>query len=494
MNFIKRAFISVKKRFSKNILLLAVFLIVANLVIAGLSIKTATDKAADLARQKLGSSVTLSFDMMSQMQGNRTPGEKVTIERESLTTSMADELAAIEYVVAYNYLVSSTANATDFEAVEIDTGGTNTTQGPTIDWGNSGNGGPGGRGEGSMPSIQFNSGDLSIQGVVSVSYLDEFTSGKYVLNDGEYITAEDSESDYVMIEATLASQNNLSVGDTIEIESVDGSVSKALTIKGIYEIVDNDTLSTIGFSRENPQNTIYTSYKTAGGMDTNYTDGEISSAIYYLDDPENIDAFKAEAESAAIDFTKFTLDADDSAYEQMMGPIENVASFSNITVIVTVIAGVVIITLLLVLSLKSRNYEIGVLLAIGESKLKIISQLLVETLMIAGIAIVISSASGNIISQKVGDVLLENEISSNEATTETGFGNMQGMPTGATGMSMGGRYFENVDVIDEIDVSVTASDFGLLVIVGFAVVGISTLFPAAFVMRLKPREILTRKE
>ena len=54
MNFLNRAFLSVKARKGKSLLQLFVFSVIFTLVLAGLSIQTAADKSADLARKQLG--------------------------------------------------------------------------------------------------------------------------------------------------------------------------------------------------------------------------------------------------------------------------------------------------------------------------------------------------------------------------------------------------------------------------------------------------------
>ncbi|WP_109104804.1 hypothetical protein [Bacillus cytotoxicus] len=54
MNFIKRAILSMKKRKGTSFILLGVFLIVTNLVLAGFTIQNASKKAAESARKKTG--------------------------------------------------------------------------------------------------------------------------------------------------------------------------------------------------------------------------------------------------------------------------------------------------------------------------------------------------------------------------------------------------------------------------------------------------------
>ena len=71
---IKNAILSIKKNVGKTILLLVLMCVIANLVIAGLSIKNATSKSMEQVRTSLGSDVTLTYNMQNMMK-NRDKGE-----------------------------------------------------------------------------------------------------------------------------------------------------------------------------------------------------------------------------------------------------------------------------------------------------------------------------------------------------------------------------------------------------------------------------------
>jgi len=79
---------------------------------------------------------------------------------------------------------------------------------------------------------------------------------------------------------------------------------------------------------------------------TNSSDG-IDSVVFYVDDPENIEEVIVYAEKTDIDLETYKLSANDKEYENMIKPIENVASFSKILVIIVIVAGAMIISLIL---------------------------------------------------------------------------------------------------------------------------------------------------
>ena len=70
--------------------------------------------------------------------------------------------------------------------------------------------------------------------------------------------------------------------------------------------------------------------------------------------------------------------------------------------ILVAVAGVVILTLIIMLSIRERKYEIGVLLSLGESRMKVISQFFVEIFICMIFALGIAAASGNVVGNAVG--------------------------------------------------------------------------------------------
>ena len=113
---IKNALLSLKKNIGKTILLFVIIVVITNLVIAGLSMQSATQKSMDQIRCSLGNDVTLSVDFRNMMK-NREPGAAVSNET-SLTTTMADSLKNLKYVESYNYQISTSADSDSISAVD----------------------------------------------------------------------------------------------------------------------------------------------------------------------------------------------------------------------------------------------------------------------------------------------------------------------------------------------------------------------------------------
>lgn len=544
MSFLKRACKAITRRISRTIIMFIIFLAIANLIITGIAIQNATDAAKVLARQKLGSQITLSFDNEAAMKAAReamknsedSEGKKgaglASITYEPITEDMVSQMLEDEHITSYNYVVNTNAYASSFEAITDETeesikDAEEKTQEQIDDakaQANSANnkiknfnknqaasggpGGPGGMGGGRGQQLNLNidfdidmanvvSPDLTVVGVSDYTLDEKFSNSDYVLTEGEGITSSLETANAVMIEESLADTNEIKVGDTIKITASNDGDKIELTVVGIYkaENLTSSNISGMGVSLD--YNKLYIKYDTALSIKekaaeetkdstamfrgvTNSSSG-IDEVVFKVDDPANVDSVLEFAENTEIDLEKFKLDANTEEYEQMIKPIENVASFAKILVGIVTIAGALIIMLILMLWIKERTYETGILLSLGESKFKIVLQYAVEVLLIAIVAFSLSIFTGNIISEKVGDILLEKEISTLNEESEK-------MP------QIGGRFErenQNTEVISDIDVSVNIEVIMQLYGFGILIVLISSIIPTILVFRYKPKKILS---
>ena len=469
---IKNALLSLKKNIGKTILLFVIIVVITNLVIAGLSIQSATKKSMDQIRSSLGNDVTLSVDFRNMMK-NRKPSEAVSNET-SLTTTMADSLKDLKYVKNYNYQISTSANSNSISAVETASDNSN-----------------------NQPEQASNQVDFTISANTTMKYLDSFTNNNYKLTKGRLLTTKDQNTNNCVIETNLASDNDLSVGDTFTITTTvnDEIITQELTIVGIYEIQSTNEIGSAHFN--NPVNTIYTDLSI--GQTLTGSSENITSAIYYLDAEAFVELAKKKSD---IDFDTFSLDANNRLYQQNASSLESMKSFAKMFVWIVVIAGSAILCLILALTIRNRYYEIGVLLSLGQSKVKIIAQQLIEVGLIAVVVFVISLGTGQLTSHYMGN-MLESSPSSNVMQ----MGQKGDQPNDNQNQSDSNQQKNNTQTKEnflgnmmqgpsnqELDVSITGENVIQLAGVTAAICIVSIAVPAAYVLRLTPRQILSRKE
>lgn len=532
MNFIKRAFLAVTRRKGKSIIMFVMFFVIANLVLAGFAIKDATRAASESASKDVAESLSqlnadnlklvLSFDREKAMQEAREsqtssteqPG-RINVTTLPITEAMANKITKLDNIIDFNYVVSGGGMAVDFDPIETTENASTTTDESTTTT------------ENKMPSnvtfggSTFTMPDVTITGVSSTELSDEFNTGGYELKSGRHIVPEDVGKKVIMIETTLAEENDLKVGNYIEIKTVTTDSTTATTSKfkivGIFRASSSSTstissgpgggrgFGNLGFMQS--YNTIFTDYKSAipmkysMNMNSGTTSG-IDQAVFFANSLSNIDSIKAAAAKiTSIDWDKYVLTASYDQYKntyettlaQATKSITGVASISNIVVIAASVIGAIILSLLLMLSVKERMYETGVLLSMGEGKFKVVSQYLVEVIMIAILAFSLSVVSGNFIDQKLGDSLLASQIQTQEEQTA----GMQNAVRGNGGMA--GRLFESrqnanveVDEATTITVQVKPEEVAKTAAAGLLIIILGVIFPASTIMRYKPKTILTK--
>ena len=478
MNFIKRAILSVTKRKKKTIILIIILCVIANMVLAGLAIQSATAKSGELARKKLGGAVTLGIDFEKAIAAAGNKGGK--IDMPSLNIKDIDKLKDLKHVKAYNYSTQGNGTAEKFKPVE-------TEQKDKKD----------GMTSSMMPSSSSGEPqampDVSLEGNLYTSLSQDFTEGKSKLISGRNLTNKDQGKNVAVIERKLADKNKLKIGDKIKIKNLNGKNTIELEVVGIYtaEKIQSNPMNDSMPSFLSPYNKIYVPNSTTAQLNPSSSAGtdSIQSAVYYMDDPMNIESFKKDVKDSGINLDGLKLDSKDSLYKQMMKPIENIGSFSKTIVIIVAIAGATILSLIIILSLKDRRYEIGVLMSMGESRFKIIGQLLVETIIVACIAFSISTFTGNMVAQKIGTNLLQNEIKASEKQKES-------QPQGPETMIIGpgGTMNEKVDAIDKMDVGINLKDLEKLYLIGFLIVNLATAVPTISILRFNPKTILSKNE
>ncbi|PFY73109.1 ABC transporter permease [Bacillus wiedmannii] len=475
MNFMKRAILSMKKRIGTSLILMAVFLIVTNLVLSGFTIQNASKKAADAARKKLGADVTLGLDFDKLGQQARETGEMPNPPK--LNTKEADQLAKSKYVKDYNYIGNTFGISDGLKLVGASDREDEGKVGMAAVRGGSSSG----------TEIDMNA-SFMIEGIRKTALQESFKNGKSKIIDGKPITEQMKDQNVALMEKRLAELNNLKVGDKVKVQSGDKKETLEVEIIGIYE-TNEQAMGQQAPPIMDPANKLYMPHSTMKKLEV---DQGISSVqvVYFLNDPQYIDAFKKEAKKSNIDFNYYKLDAHDSLYKQMIGPIENISSTSQMIIYIVSIAGAIILGLIIMLSIKGRRKEMGILLSIGEKKWKLMAQFVVEVVCIAILAFGVSITTGAKVSQFIGDNLLSSEIATTSEETDTTRNNSTVMMSGPGGTLQN----QKEDPIDKIDVSITGEDVGKMGGIGLAIAIIATLLPALSILRLNPKQILLKDE
>lgn len=494
---LKRAYLSITRRKSKSILLFIILFVVANLIITTIAIKKGANESIEFAKDSIGSEVTLSVNMQGLRQNMKkeetSDDEKTAINRTDISIEDALSIADSKYISGYSYGFTSYANVVDLETVESEMekmGEVSMEDIPSFDMGSQSGGG-----RGQMPdkaNMKFDmkdirnnlvSGDVTLSATNSFASLSEVKSGTMELVYGEY-TALDTDNT-VIISYDFAELNELTVGSIIELAHTETEEGIELEVVGIYENSDSNG---IGNMLMNSANTMYVNFATGEKFMTEeeYNEGSygISSCVYYLNDPEQYEEFVAEAETKVnMEANNLKLSIDESTYERMVGSIESIGSFADIILVVVIFASILLVTLIINSQVKERNYEMGVLLSLGEKKRKIAGQIAIELVIVATIAFIISTFTGTLISGVIGDNLSLSQETLKQEQQRVGRGEMQNM-----------QPVEQEAETIKIDVSVGVVECLILFGVGYLIVLFAMILPTINIFRYDPKTILTRRE
>ena len=330
--------------------------------------------------------------------------------------------------------------------------------------------------------VQINNPDkrlsnlVSLKGSTNTSLENDFTSGIFRIEKGRGLT--DKDSGKTIIHEELAKANGLKVGDKLKIKgiSINGGNSSGngpsqgnvvsgkdveLEIVGIFSGRKSETNR--GLTSDATENTVFTDYKSSQkAMGYSENDYKITASTFLVSNPKDIDKVIENVKKTSVDFSKLSLTKNSKAFDSISTSLKSFGNIIDVMTLGIIIGSIVILSLVLIFWLRERIYEIGILLSIGISKLKIIGQFILEVIMISVGSYIVSILLGKLTSVFIFKGIVS---SASEVGTENVFKN----------------------VVPRLDIVNMFSTYGiLLVIIGLSVIGTSLI-----ILHKKPKEILT---
>jgi len=239
---------------------------------------------------------------------------------------------------------------------------------------------------------------LKLHSVTNSNKENAFTSEAFTLIGGSHIDNAKGQRQ-VIIHEKLANKNNWKIGDKIIIsELTDNNIKNQLTIVGIFSGQIQEEFN--GLSSDLSENTIYAS------LDQNNL---VDSATFFVDQPEKIDQIIAEIKKSPLDWQNIDIVKNTKAFEAITSNIKTIKAIIKAMIVGILIASIVALSLILTLWLRERIYEIGILLAIGQTKLAIICQFIIELILTSFPAVIIAVFLGNFLSAQFLAHLLATE-------------------------------------------------------------------------------------
>ena len=215
---------------------------------------------------------------------------------------------------------------------------------------------------------------VMMNGITSTKNNIDFKSEVLKLEKGRHI--EENDKNKILVHEKFASMNNLNLGDKIKLEQNGKTVE--FEVVGIFS--GEKTNNFEGLSSDFIENTVYTDYNSSQKLLDYSSNNKVTSVEYGVNNPAELDDIIKNVESLGIN--NISVSKSNKNYELVTSSVESITKLTNMIRIGSVIVGVVILSLVLMFWIRERLYEIGVLLSLGISKINLILQFVVETLMV----------------------------------------------------------------------------------------------------------------
>lgn len=303
-----------------------------------------------------------------------------------------------------------------------------------------------------IPISFIASSDLSITSSLNVSEFNITTGEKF---------ADDSTDNVALLGSELATKNNLSVGSTFT------AFGNEIKVVGIYD-------SGTKFTNASVVMPIATLQKLTDQA------GEVSSMIVQASSIDATSDVVTEIKNQLGDKADVVSQQDSS--EEAIKPLENIKTISLYSLIGSLAAGAIIILLIMIMIVRERKKEIGVLKAIGSSNIGVVNQFIVEALTLTIIGSIFGMILGFFASNPILNALISNSSTSSIQQGGPGVGTR-----GVMSMMLGGNGKEMLNSL-HIAFSPEVILYGFLAAIVIAIIG--SAIPAFFIAKIRPAEVL----
>ena len=283
--------------------------------------------------------------------------------------------------------------------------------------------------------------------------------GTFKLTSGEVFSGTGSE--YIaLVGKILAEKNNLTVGSTFTAHST------TVKVVGIFDSGNN-------FSNNQVIMPLAAVQKLTS------LDGQITNASVTVDSISNIDSATKAIQTSLGDKADVTNESERA--KSSIEPLENIRNIAMISLVGSLIAGSVIILLTMMMIVRERRREIGVLKAIGANNRIVIGQFMVESLTLTLLGTIVGLVIGVFGSNPVTNMLVQNSASTTTTQGPGGGPGLGRMMEFGQGAAVGIRNIQTNVGWDIILYGLTAAL--LIAVVGSAV-------PAWFTAKIRPAEVM----
>lgn len=406
MNIFELSLRSVMRKRAKTVLLLLIIFIISLFIFAGWACKSASIQTLNGSRQAIGTSFRLEAneanrhkkaDELSKQigEGNGSiggyyqeqlpSGYWMTWTDNSFETLQLDDIlriADVDGIEAYNVTTANTVvNPVNFERIEDkDVDQSSDQQG------------------------------VSLRGNLSMDLDFDVQKGNLEVNEGRMITPEDT--DVCVISREIADLNGLHVGDAIGFNNWKERETSTVywaEVVGIYDSVSGVPPIMYGDSYRS-ENIIFTDLSFPEKPEGREGSPLYQYATFMVENVDEYEAVKKKIQAVDIEWEQYDLIDNNGMSDTMTENFGELEKMSSLILILVCISGVIIICLVFLFWLRGRVHEIGIYLSLGRTKISIISQLLLEGILVGCVAFLLATTVSPMVSKGVVGYLVDYQV------------------------------------------------------------------------------------
>lgn len=203
-------------------------------------------------------------------------------------------------------------------------------------------------------------------------------------------------------------------------------------------------------------------------------------ATFWVEDVNEYETVRERIKSVDIEWEKYDFLDNTGMSDTMAENFNDLSKVSSLILVFVMVSSVLILLFVFLFWMKNRVHEMGVLLAIGKGKGKIVLQVLMEGLLIGAVAFVLATFSAPFVSKQVADYLvgyqLQEELERNQAE--------EGMVAKSVTETESSVVGVSVNIGTEVVFFTVISTMGMIVV--------SVLGSGIYIASQKPKDILSK--
>ncbi|MBS5166109.1 MAG: FtsX-like permease family protein [Butyricicoccus pullicaecorum] len=364
----------------------------------------------------------------------------------------------------------------------------------------------------SNDKIEMLTRSTAVYGNSDTSLADQFRTGAFKLVEGRHIQA--GEQYKALISEQLAEINNLEIGDIITVTYHDGGVISGkpllafgepqnLEVVGTFHVNGYQPVGDHVYEDEITYNWVFTDTETVKNLQKAHDEAlygkefkaepQYRNVAFFAETPDRLDEIIDEVKHLDdIDAKSYQISADDTMYKSTVDSLNSIRNLVIGFVAVIVIGCAVVLLIVFTMWVKSRKKEIAIYLSLGLSKASILGQLVLEAVLIAVIASILSFGASQKVPDFIGNQLLAVTVA--EAEPQVKEYTREELHEAAMSGTMGELIrYESSDYAgpNHIEFTFRFIDFAILLFLELLIIIGAICKGGSFIFQLEPRQIMS---